>query len=179
MLRAACRSGTELGKKIRVLMDRGELVSDEIVIAIIAQRLDQPDCVSGAVFDGFPRTIAQAKALDEMLERRGRPIELVIELKVKDESLVGRVEQRIREGGALRGDDTPHTLRHRLKVYYDSTAPLLDYFREQGKLASVDGMAPIGDVAGAITVLLEAVGERGGKDTAAAKSGRNSDVHTG
>ncbi|MGH6878739.1 MAG: adenylate kinase [Rhizomicrobium sp.] len=155
MLRDACRRGTELGLKCRELMDRGELVSDEIVIAIIAERIDQPDCVAGAVFDGFPRTIPQAEALDAMLAGRGRQIDLVVELKVKDEILIARVDQRLREGGTLRADDTPETLRHRLGVYYGNTAPLLDYYERQGKLASVDGMAAIPAVTTAIAALIE------------------------
>jgi adenylate kinase len=155
MLRDACRRGTELGLKSRALMDRGELVPDDIVIAIIAERLDQPDCAAGAVFDGFPRTIPQAEALDTMLARRGRQIDRVIELKVKDEVLSGRMEQRIADGGPLRADDTPDTLNFRLGVYYRNTCPLIDYYRAQGKLAGVDGMAPIANVADAIAQILD------------------------
>jgi adenylate kinase len=155
MLRDACRRGTELGVKCRDLMDNGELVRDEIVIGIIAERLDQPDCKDGAVFDGFPRTIAQAEALDAMLAGRGRKIDRVIELKVKDEILLARVEQRIRDGGPSRADDTPDTLRHRLGIYYKSTAPLLVYYEGQGKLAAVDGMAPIPDVTAEIAALID------------------------
>ena len=158
MLRAASHAGTELGMKTKALMDKGELVSDDIVIAIIAERIDQPDCAGGAVFDGFPRTIAQATALDEMLASRGKTIDLVIELRVQDEVLVQRVEQRIREGGDLRTDDTPETLRHRLKVYYKNTAPLLDYYGHQGKVETVDGMAPIATVTTAIAGLIAARG---------------------
>lgn len=143
MLRAAADAGTELGRKTKALMDRGELVSDEIVIAIIAERFDRPDCARGVVFDGFPRTIPQAEALDRMLRERGKQIDLVVGLKVKDDALIARVENRIREGGPRRGDDTPETLRHRLDIYYKNTAPLLEYYRAQGKLVSVDGMAPI------------------------------------
>jgi adenylate kinase len=155
MLRDACRRGTELGLKCRELMDRGELVPDEFVVGIIAERLDQPDSVEGAVFDGFPRTIAQAEALDAMLARRHQQIGLVIELKVKDDILLARVEQRIRDGGPSRADDTPETLQHRLGVYYKSTAPLLDYYEQQGKLARIDGMAPIVAVTSAIAALIE------------------------
>lgn len=158
MLREASRRGSELGLKATALMDRGELVSDDIVIAIIAERLDRPDCAQGAVFDGFPRTIAQAEALDAMLERRGNQIDLVIELKVRDEILIARVEQRIRDGGPSRADDTPETLRHRLAVYYSNTAPLLGYYERQGKLKSVDGMAPIPEVTAAIAALITCVG---------------------
>ena len=155
MLRDACRRGTELGLKCRESMDRGELVPDEIVIGIIAERLDQPDCANGAVFDGFPRTIAQAESLDAILAARGRQIDRVIELKVKDEILIARVQQRIRDGGPSRADDTPETLRYRLGVYYKSTAPLLSYYGRQGKLAGVDGMAPIPEVTAAIAALID------------------------
>ncbi|HEX3665972.1 MAG TPA: adenylate kinase [Rhizomicrobium sp.] len=154
MLRDACRRGTELGIKCRELMDRGELVPDEIVVGIIAERLEQPDCADGTVFDGFPRTIAQAEALDAMLGKRGRQIDRVIELKVNDDILVARVQQRIRDGGPCRADDTPETLRHRLDIYYKSTAPLLNYYDAQGKLASVDGMAPITQVTAEIANLI-------------------------
>ncbi|HLY04569.1 MAG TPA: adenylate kinase [Rhizomicrobium sp.] len=155
MLRAAARAGTELGRKTKDIIDRGELVSDDVVVAIVAERLCQDTCTKGAVFDGFPRTIAQARALDRMLAGCGKQIDRVIELKVDDEALVRRVENRIREGGAHRADDTPETLRHRLGVYYRNTAPLLDYYRGQGKLARVDGMAPIPEVAKAISQILD------------------------
>jgi adenylate kinase len=154
MLRDACRRGTELGLKSRALMDRGELVPDEIVIGIIAERIEQPDCAQGAVFDGFPRTIPQAEALDAMLASHSRQIDLVIELNMKDDALIERMEQRIREGAA-RADDTPETLRYRLGVYYKNTCPLLDYYRARNRLASVDGMAPIEAVTAAIAGLIE------------------------
>ena len=155
MLRAAARAGTELGRKTKDIIDRGELVSDEIVVAIVAERLCHETCTKGAVFDGFPRTIAQAKALDRMLADCGKQIDRVIELKVDDEALIRRVESRIREGGPHRADDTPETLRHRLGVYYRSTAPLIDYYRKQGKLAHVDGMAPIPEVTKAIAQIVD------------------------
>ena len=155
MLRAAARAGTELGRKTREIMDRGELVSDEIVVAIIAERLCQDACTKGAVFDGFPRTIAQAEALDRMLADCGKKIDRVIELKVDDEVLISRVEQRIREGGPTRADDTPETLRHRLGVYYRSTAPILDYYRARDRLSTVDGMLPAPAVAKAIAAILD------------------------
>ena len=145
MLRAAVAAGTELGRKSKAIMDRGDLVPDELVVGIIAERLEKPDCAEGVIFDGFPRTVAQAKALDTMLAGRGRKIDAVIELKVDDEAMVGRMESRVRENpGAARADDTPETLRKRLKVYRQNTEPLLDFYRGQGKLVTVDGMAPIG-----------------------------------
>lgn len=147
MFRAAIDAGTELGKTIAPILARGDLVSDEIAIRIIAERYDQPDCAKGAVFDGFPRTIAQAEALDGMLAKRAKKIDRVIELKVDDKILVERVEQRIRQsGGSTRSDDTPETLKARLAVYYKNTAPLLEYYKRQGKLVSVDGMQPIAEV---------------------------------
>jgi len=154
MLRAAVKAASPLGKKVDALLTKGELVSDEIVIDIIAERYDQPDCAKGAVFDGFPRTIPQAKALDAMLAARKRKIDLVLELKVDDAVLLMRVEQRIKDGGILRSDDTPETLKHRLEVYYKNTAPLLDYYGKQGKIVTVDGMAPIAEVTKAIAAAI-------------------------
>ena len=155
MLRAAVKAGSTLGKKVDALLTKGELVSDEIVIDIIAERYDQPDCAKGAVFDGFPRTIPQAEALDAMLAQRGKKIDVVLELKVNDKVLLERVEQRIKEGGILRSDDTPETLQHRLGVYYKNTAPLLDYYGKQGKVVTIDGMAPIGEVTRQIAMALD------------------------
>lgn len=153
MLRAAIAAGTPLGKQVESILAKGDLVSDEIVVGIIGDRYDQPDCKNGAVFDGFPRTIAQAEALDKMLAARGRKIDVVIELKVDDTILLDRVKQRIAEGSA-RPDDNPETLKNRLDVYYRNTAPLLDYYKKQGKLTTLDGMAPIADVTAAIAQVL-------------------------
>jgi adenylate kinase len=157
MLRAAIEAGTPLGLACKALMAKGELVPDETVIRIIGERYDQPDCRDGAVFDGFPRTIPQAKALDIMLAERGRKIDLVLELKVDDAVLLSRVEARIKAGGVLRSDDTPETLAHRLEVYYRNTAPLIDFYRRQGKLRTVDGMAPVEAVTAQIAEVLDAV----------------------
>lgn len=156
MLRAAIAARTPLGLSSKALMDKGELVPDETVIGIIAERFDQPDCKNGAVFDGFPRTIPQAQALDKMLAERGHKIDLVLELKVDDAMLLSRVEARIKAGGVLRSDDTPETLAHRLEVYYKNTAPLIDYYRQQGKLKAVDGMAPVETVTAQIAAVLDA-----------------------
>ena len=157
MLRAAIEAGTPLGLACKALMARGELVPDETVIGIIADRYDQLDCKNGAVFDGFPRTVPQAEALDAMLKQRGRQIDLVLELKVDDAVLLARVESRIKAGGVLRSDDTPETLKHRLEVYYKNTAPLIGYYEAQGKLRSLDGMAPIDVVTQEIDQALAAV----------------------
>ena len=157
MLRAAIEAGTPLGLACQALMAKGELVPDATVVGIIAQRYDQPDCKRGAVFDGFPRTVPQAEALDEMLAERGRKIDLVLELKVDDAALLARMESRIKSGGQLRPDDTPETLLHRLGVYYKNTAPLLGFYGAQGKLKTLDGMAPIAQVTSQIDAVLDAL----------------------
>ena len=155
MLRAEKAAGTELGKRAAEIMDKGGLVSDDIVISIIDQRLNQPDAKKGAVFDGFPRTIPQAEALDRLLAGRGKKIDAVVELKVNDEILLERVKQRIAQGQS-RPDDNPETLRNRLAVYHKNTAPLVAYYAKQGKVVTVDGMAPITDVTKAIASALDA-----------------------
>jgi len=157
MLRAAIEAGTPLGLACKALMAKGELVPDESVVRIIAERYDQPDCKKGVIFDGFPRTIPQAEALDAMLAERGRKIDLVLELKVDDAVLLSRVQARIKAGGVLRSDDTPETLAHRLGVYYRNTAPLIDFYRGQGKLKTVDGMAPAEAVTAKIAEILDGV----------------------
>jgi len=159
MLRAAIAAKSELGRKVEAILAKGDLVSDDIVIGIIDQRLNQPDAARGAVFDGFPRTIPQAEALDKLLEGRGKKIDLVIELKVDETVLLSRAEQRVREtvskGGTPRPDDTPQTVKNRLDVYRKNTAPLVAFYKAQGKVVSVDGMAPIADVTRAIAAALD------------------------
>jgi len=162
MLRAAIAAGTDLGKKCKAIMEAGELVPDEVVIGIISERYDQADCAGGAIFDGFPRTIPQAEALDGMLKTRDKKIDLVIELKVDDKVLIDRVKARIAQsGGVARADDNPETLQNRLAVYYQNTAPLLEYYKAQGKLTTVDGMAPIEEVTKAIAAVIEKTGNKG------------------
>jgi adenylate kinase len=160
MLRAAVQAETPLGQQVKAILAKGELVTDAIVIGIIADRIDQSDCSRGAVFDGFPRTIAQAEALDRLLAGRGKKIDLVLQLKVDDAVLIGRAEQRVKEtlakGGKPREDDTPETVQHRLTVYYKNTAPLLDFYGQQGKVVAIDGMAPIEVVTGAIARAIDA-----------------------
>jgi adenylate kinase len=158
MLRAAIAAGTDLGLRSKAIMDRGDLVPDDVVVGIIAERLDKPDCARGAVFDGFPRTVPQAQALDKVLAGRRSKIDAVIELKVDDAAMVGRMENRVKENpGSARPDDNPETLKNRLKVYHASTAPLLDFYRAQGKLRTVDGMAPIPMVSEEIRAILSAI----------------------
>lgn len=151
MLRAAVAAGTEVGRRAKAIMDRGELVPDEVVVAIIADRIDQPDARNGFVLDGFPRTVPQAQALDRLLADRGLKLDAVIELKVDEGILLSRIEKRVAEmtarGEALRADDNPEVLKDRLAAYRAQTAPLVDYYRGTGQLVTVDGMAPIDDVA--------------------------------
>ncbi|MGE0024030.1 MAG: adenylate kinase [Hyphomicrobium sp.] len=160
MLRAAVKAGTEIGRKAEAVMKAGGLVSDEIVIGIIADRIAEPDCAGGFILDGFPRTLKQAAALDELLDTKGTILDAVIELKVDDEALLARIENRAREtiaaGGTPRADDNAEALKTRLWAYYKETAPLIGYYFAQGKLKSIDGMAPIADVARQIDALLDA-----------------------
>jgi adenylate kinase len=148
MLRAAIASGSELGKKVAGIMERGELVSDEIVIALIEERLPEAEAAGGAIFDGFPRTVPQAEALDHMLDARRRPIDLVIRLKVDDEALMRRIAGRYAESG--RPDDNPDAFKVRLAAYNAQTAPLLPYYLHHNKLVEVDGMGSVAEVAAAI-----------------------------
>ena len=154
MLRKAIASGSELGQRVEAVLAKGDLVSDAIVIDIIAERLRKADCAKGAIFDGFPRTIAQAEALDRLLVGFQRKINLVIELKVNEAILLDRVNQRIAEGHS-RPDDNPETLKNRLAVYHRNTAPLIDFYSKQGKVVSVDGMQPVGEVSAKIAKAID------------------------
>jgi adenylate kinase len=158
MLRAAVKAGTAVGLKVKEVMDRGDLCPDAVVVSIIAERIDQPDAKNGFILDGFPRTVPQAVALDKMLAEKRLRLDGVIELKVDAAALYQRIESRIAEakarGEALRPDDNPEVLRTRLEKYHELTAPLVDYYRLAGALKSVDGMAPIPEVASAIDGLL-------------------------
>ncbi|HUZ11511.1 MAG TPA: adenylate kinase [Caulobacteraceae bacterium] len=153
MLRAAIASGSALGRRVGGIMERGELVSDEIVIELVEERLPRAEGAGGAIFDGFPRTLAQAQALDAMLDRRRRPIDLVIRLKVTDAVLIERVAGRFAESG--RPDDNPESFKVRLAAYNDQTAPLLPYYQSHNKLVEVDGMQPIDEVAAAIDAAID------------------------
>ena len=154
MLRAAIASGSELGQRVQGIMQRGELVSDEIVVALIEERLPEAEAAGGAIFDGFPRTIAQAQILDHMLEGRHKRIDLVIRLKVDDAALMQRVAGRYAESG--RPDDNPESFKVRLAAYNEQTAPLLPYYQTHGKLVEVDGMGSMDEVAAAIDEALAA-----------------------
>ncbi|HJZ33947.1 MAG TPA: adenylate kinase [Hyphomicrobiaceae bacterium] len=176
MLRAAVEAGSPVGRRAKAIMDRGDLVSDEIVVEIVAARLDERDCRAGVIFDGFPRTLPQASALDAVLKRKKRKLDAVIELKVNDDQLVERIAGRFtcsscgaayhdhfrqpRTAGVCdacgstaflrRPDDSAETVRRRLMVYYRETSPLIGYYYCQGRLRSVDGMGTIAEVAAAI-----------------------------
>jgi len=157
MLRAARSSGTDLGKKVAGIMDRGDLVSDEIVIALIEEQLDANPKANGFIFDGFPRTVTQAEALDVALAGRNMKVDGVIRLCVDDAALITRITKRFKDEG--RKDDNPESFKIRLKNYNEQTAPLLPYYSKQGKLTEVDGMAEIETVAGAIARVLDTNGQ--------------------
>src|ERR1700681_4153578 len=160
MLRAAVKAGTPVGLKARDIMARGELVPDDVVVQIVADRIDQPDAKNGFILDGFPRTVPQAQALDHMLEQKGLGLDAAIELKVDEGILHKRIENRIAEmkarGEAVRPDDNPETLEKRVHAYRVQTAPLVSYYQDHGTLRSVDGMAPIAQVSAAIDQILGA-----------------------
>ncbi len=158
MLRAAATAGTLVGLRAKAIMDRGELVPDEIVVSIVSDRIGEPDAKNGFILDGFPRTVPQAVALDKMLKEKGLKLDGVIELKVDSGILQNRIENRLRESAArgepLRSDDDPVVLKRRIDAYREQTAPLVDYYRWQGTLKSVDGMQPIDAVEAAIHTAL-------------------------
>lgn len=153
MLRAEVSQGTDLGNQAKAIMDRGELVSDEIVIGMIAARVDSKSCKKGVIFDGFPRTEAQAVALDAMLKERGKKIDLVLELQVDDNALVERIEKRAKEEG--RSDDNVEALKNRLAQYRSYSAEVLPYYKAQGDVPPVDGMRPIDEVTMQIEAILD------------------------
>ncbi len=183
MLRAAVAAGTEIGVKAKSIMERGALVPDEIVIGIVAERIDQPDCKNGVILDGFPRTLPQASALDAVLKKRRTKLDAVIELKADDKVLVERISGRFScakcgEGYhdtlkppkapgvcdvcqstelTRRKDDSAETVRERLLVYYRDTSPLIGYYYAKGILRTVDGMASIDEVAGTIAGVLDGI----------------------
>mgnify|MGYP000844100022 CR=1 FL=1 len=154
MLRAARKSGSELGQKVAAIMDSGSLVSDEIVIALIEDALAQNKTAPGFIFDGFPRTVAQAEALDAMLAKHGKQIDRVVRLEVDSQKLLDRVAKRFAEEG--RADDNPESFKVRLDAYLAQTAPLVPYYEQAGKLRGVDGMAGIEDVAKSIARAIDA-----------------------
>jgi len=183
MLRAAVAAGSEIGLKAKAIMDRGDLVSDDVIVGIVAERMDKPDIQKGVTFDGFPRTPAQAGALDKMLAGRNQKLDAVIEMKVDDEALVKRISGRFTCASCGKGyhdtfappktagvcdscggtaftrrpDDNEKTVRDRLAVYNKQTAPLVEYYASKGNLHVIDGMAGIAQVTGAVEAVLKKV----------------------
>jgi adenylate kinase len=161
MLRAAVATGTPVGLRAKDIMARGDLVPDDVVVAIVADRISEPDARHGFILDGFPRTVAQAEALDRMLEQKGLALDAVIELKVNETALLSRIEGRAASmaarGEALRADDNPESFKKRLEAYRVQTAPLAGYYAGKGMLRAVDGMASIDDVTAAIAETLSEI----------------------
>jgi len=180
LLRAAVKNGTELGKQAKTFMDAGKLVPDQVVIGLISERLDQPDCQRGYILDGFPRTVAQAEALETLLQGKGQALDHVVSIEVPDADLMGRLTGRFtcrkcnamyhklfsppkqegvcdKCGGELyqRDDDKETTIRSRLDVYHKQTSPLIAFYRERGRLRQVDGTGSIEQIAGRIDALLK------------------------
>jgi len=192
MLRAAVASGSEVGRQAKAVMERGDLVSDDLVIGVISDRIDQDDVAGGYILDGFPRTVAQAEALGALLAKKGSRLDVVIEMQVDDAALVDRISGRFSCGKCgegyhdrhkkpakdgicdkcgstefkRRADDNAETVASRLKVYHEQTAPLIAYYREQGLLRSIDGMADIDMVTGAMVEILEGIAATSGKAAA-------------
>ena len=165
MLRAAVHADTDIGRQADAVMKAGGLVSDEIVIGIISERIEQPDCAKGFILDGFPRTLQQADALGNLLEAKGKALDAVIEFRVDDQILVSRIETRAREtvaaGGKVRADDNADALKTRLMAYYRETSPLIGYYHAYRKLRPVDGMAAIEQVGAEIEAVLASVKNAG------------------
>jgi adenylate kinase len=183
MLRAAVASGSEVGREAKAIMERGDLVPDGIVVRVIAERIDQPDCAKGVIFDGFPRNLSQADALDVMLEAKKKKLDAVVELKVDDRRIIERIVGRfscatcgesyhdrfrrpqvrgtcdVCQGTKFtrRDDDNPETVTNRLMVYYRETSPLIGYYYCKGTLKTVDGMGEIDEVSRGIAVVLDKV----------------------
>lgn len=159
MLRAAAAAGSTVGLRAKAIMDRGDLVPDDIMIEIIDERLGRPEAANGFILDGFPRTVAQAEALERLLDEKGLSLDAVIEIVVDDERLQSRIENRIHETGGARADDTVETLKRRLAVYHAQTAPVAEYYRKKGVLKTVDGMGTMDEVSTAIEGLISAMTE--------------------
>jgi adenylate kinase len=166
MLRAAIAAGTDIGKRAKAIMDSGKLVPDDVVIGVVAERIKADDCSRGFILDGFPRTVAQAEALDVMLKGRKLEVDIVLEIQVDEAALIKRVENRAAEarkaGQPVRPDDDPETFKRRLKVYHDETAPVLPYYKAQKKVRAIDGMKPIDEVSAQIDAALKDAGKKRG-----------------
>ena len=161
MLREAVASGTSSGLRVKHIMDRGELVPDDVVVSVIANRIDHSDATNGFILDGFPRTVAQAEALDQELAARGIKLDAVLELEVDEDALLERIRGRAKEaankGEPVRGDDNPEVFKTRLDVYRAQTSPVTEYYRSQGLLNIVDGLQPIDAVTEELSAALAAL----------------------
>jgi len=155
ILRAAVEAGTPLGKRVKAFLDRGELVPDSLVVDIIRHRLAEPDTRQGFILDGFPRTVPQAQALDGLLTELQRPLDAVLYLQVDRQLLLDRLSHRAEVD--QRSDDRPEIIAHRIDVFLDQTAPLIDYYRRQSKLRLIDGTRPPDDVAAAIDAVIRSL----------------------
>jgi adenylate kinase len=158
MLRAAMADGSELGRQVRPIYDSGRLVPDNLMIALIRERLGEEDARDGFVLDGFPRTMAQAEALEEMLREIGRDLDVVFEFQIPDE--VGRERMLKRSAEEGRTDDTPEAIDERLRLYHEETKPLIEYYRTRGNLVGVHGNRPVNQVFSEIQQTLEQVAVR-------------------
>ena len=173
MLRSAVAAGTPVGQKAKDIMASGGLVPDDVVVGIISDRIELPDARKGFILDGFPRTVPQARALDELLKKKHLKLDAVVELRVNESALLERVETRVAQmrsrGEEIRIDDTPEVLSKRLASYRAQTEPLVHYYSEKRKLITVDGMMTIGNVTSAINRLLSALGAKPAKKAKKAK----------
>ena len=154
MLRAAVAAETEVGLQAKAIMAEGKLVPDEIITGVVADRIEEPDCANGFILDGFPRTLPQAESLDAMLAEKGKTLDAVVEVRVPDAVLISRIEKRAAETGGERADDNAETLKRRLAVYHEQTAPVLPYYERKGLLRVIDGDRPVEEVTAAIEAAL-------------------------
>ena len=157
MLRESVQSGSELGNKVKVIMDKGDLVSDDIIMSIISERILEEDCKKGFILDGFPRTLNQAKALDKMLYDKNLNIDHVIEMLVDEDLLISRIERRASEDKLVRNDDNQDVLKNRIKIYKKDTIPVLDYYKDLNKLRQANGMQSIEGVSNDIQYIIDKI----------------------
>ena len=159
MLRAAIAAGSDVGKQAKAVIDRGDLVSDDIVAGIVSERIEMKDCRPGFLLDGFPRTLEQAKMLDDILSEKGRPLGCVLSLEVDEDALIDRLNSRVEEakaeGREVRSDDNVETFKKRLDVYREQTAPLIPYYADKGNLTRIDGMRSVEKVSADIDEVLD------------------------
>ncbi len=155
MLRSEVASGSKLGQEAKAIMDEGKLMPDALMLEMIAHRMAQPDCAKGVILDGFPRTVPQAEGLAQMLHHHNMSLDAVIEVRVPDEELFNRIETRAKESGGARSDDNVETLKKRLAVYHQQTAPIIPYYEGVGKLHVIDGTKGIEEVTHDIATILD------------------------